>query len=224
MTRFGVPNTLILDNGLQFDSKAFQKHCCDLGIKNKYSTPLYLQSNGSAKATNKVILDGLKKRLEEAKGKWVDELPHVLWTYRITPRRSSMTYGSEVVIPTETGFPTLRSSQLLRGSNDQLLSLDLDLAKERREIVTVILTQYQQKLRQVFDKGIKVRIFIPGDLVLRRVVESMKNPSWGKLGPNWEGPYRVTFVARIGAYRLGDLNGVVVPQPWNVNNLQKYYF
>ena len=52
----------------------------------------------------------------------------------------------------------------------------------------------------------------------------MKNPSWGKLGPNWEGLYRVTFVAGIGAYRLGDLNEVVVPQPWNVNNLRKYYF
>jgi len=51
-----------------------------------------------------------------------------------------MTYRSEVVIPTETGFPTLRSSQLLGGSNDQLLSLDLDLAEERREIVMVRLT------------------------------------------------------------------------------------
>ena len=53
-------------------------------------------------------MDGLKKRLEEAKGKWVDELPHVMWTYRTTPRRStsetlfSMTYGSKAVIPTET--------------------------------------------------------------------------------------------------------------------------
>ena len=46
---------------------------------------------------------------------------------------------------------------------------------------------------------------------MRKVVGSMKNPSWGKLGPNWEGPYRVTSVAGIGAYRLEDLDGVVVP-------------
>ena len=43
-----------------------------------YSTLAYPQSNRQAEATNKVIVDGLKKRLDEAKGKWVDELPHVL--------------------------------------------------------------------------------------------------------------------------------------------------
>ena len=113
--RFGVLKTLISDNRLQFDSKAFWRYCCDLGIKNRYSTPAYPQGNGQAEATNKVIVDGLKMRLEEAKGKWVDELPHVLWAYRMAPRRStretpfSMTYGFEAIIPLETGFPTMRT-------------------------------------------------------------------------------------------------------------------
>ena len=100
-----------------------------------------------------------------------------------------MTYASEAVIPIETGFPTLRFDQHLSDSNEQVLSLDLDLAEGRREIVAVRLGQYQQKLMQGFDKGIKVRVFILGGLVLRKVVGSMKNPSWEKLGPNWEGPY-----------------------------------
>ena len=85
VTRFGVPYVLISDNGLQFDSKAFRKYCSDLGIKNRYSTPAYLQENGQAEAVNKVIVNRLKKRLDDAKGKWVEELPHVLWTYRTTP-------------------------------------------------------------------------------------------------------------------------------------------
>ena len=41
VTRFGVPNTLIFDNGLQFDSRAFREFCSDLGIKNRCSTPGY---------------------------------------------------------------------------------------------------------------------------------------------------------------------------------------
>ena len=45
VTRFGVLNVLISDNGLQFDSKAFRKYCSDLGIKNRYSTPAYPQGN-----------------------------------------------------------------------------------------------------------------------------------------------------------------------------------
>ena len=71
---------------LQFDSKVFRKYCSDLGIKNRYSTPAYLQGNGQAEAVNKVIVNGLKNRLDDAKGRWVEELPHVLWTYRTTPR------------------------------------------------------------------------------------------------------------------------------------------
>ena len=41
VTQFKVPRTLILDNGLQFDSKSFRRYCCDLGIMNRYSTPSY---------------------------------------------------------------------------------------------------------------------------------------------------------------------------------------
>ena len=69
VTRFGVPYVLISDNGLQFDSKVFRKYCSDLGIKNMYSTPAYPQGNGQAEAVNKVILNGLKKRLDDAKAK-----------------------------------------------------------------------------------------------------------------------------------------------------------
>jgi hypothetical protein len=33
--------------------------------------------NGQAEATNKVILNGLKKRIEDAKGNWVENLYQV---------------------------------------------------------------------------------------------------------------------------------------------------
>ena len=112
VTCFGIPHTLILDNGLQVDSKSFRKYCYEIGITNRYSTLAYPQGSEQAKAVNKVIESGLKKRLDDAKGRWVEELPHVLWTYRTTPRRStretpfSMSYRAEAVIPIETGFPT----------------------------------------------------------------------------------------------------------------------
>ena len=81
VTRFGILHTLVSDNGLQFDSKAFRRYCCDLGITNKYSTPAYPQGNGQVKAVNKVIVNELKKRLDDANGKRVKELSHVFWTY-----------------------------------------------------------------------------------------------------------------------------------------------
>ena len=46
VTRFGISHTLISKNRLQFDNKAFRRYCCELGIRNRYSTSAYLQGNG----------------------------------------------------------------------------------------------------------------------------------------------------------------------------------
>ena len=134
-----------------------------------------------------VIVNGIKKRLDDAKGKWVEELPHVSWTYRTTPRRLiretpfSMNYGAEAVIPLETGFPMLKTSSFSPSSNDNLLKRGLDLVKERRENVMVQLAYYQHKLKQGYDAKIKLKPLMPGDLVLRKVLGTAKNPAWGKL-------------------------------------------
>ncbi|XP_030959187.1 uncharacterized protein LOC115981150 [Quercus lobata] len=228
--RFGTPHTLISDNGLQFDSKAFRRYCNELEITNRYSTPAYPQGNGQAEAVNKTIVNGLKKRLDDVKSRWVEELAHVLWTYRTTPRRStgetpfSMTYGAEAVIPLKINFPTQRITTFCPIANNGLLEKSLDLIEERRESAMVHLAYYQQKLKQGYDAKVKLRPLALGDLVLRKVLGTARNLAWGKLGPNWEGPYRITSIAGIGAYFLEDLDKHVVPRLWNVNNLKMYYY
>ena len=175
---------LISDNSLQFDSKMFRRFCSELGITNRYSTPAYPQGNEQAKAVNKVIVNGLKKRLDDAKGKWVEKLPHVLLTYRTTPRISTgetpflMTYGAEAVIPLEIGFPTSRTSLFNPRGNDEQLTKSLDLVEEKRESAMIQLAYYQQKLKQGYDANVKLRHLTPGDLVLRKVVGTSKNLAW----------------------------------------------
>ena len=190
VTRFEIPHILISDNELQFDSKSFRRYCCELGITNRYSTPAYPQENGQVEAVNKVIVSELKKMLDDAKERWVKELLHVLWTYRTTPRRStgetpfSMSYGAKAVIPIETDFPTLRTQSFNPNDNDKLLERSLNLIEERRESTMVQLAYYQHKLKQGYDAKVRLRPLEPGDVVLRKVLGTAKNPAWGKLGPN----------------------------------------
>ena len=146
------------------------------------------------------------------------------------PRRStgetpfSMTYGAEVVIPLETGFPTLKTSSFSSSSNDKLLERSLDLIEERRESAMVQLAYYQHKLKKRYDAKVRLRPLVPGDLVLRKVLGTAKNPARGKLEPNWVGPYCITSMAGIGAYFLEDLDERVILHPWNINNLKMYYY
>ena len=135
-----------------------------------------------------------------------------------------MTYGPEAVIPLETGFPTLRTSSFNPSNNNELLEKSIDFIEERRESAKVQLAYYQHKLKQGYDINVKLRPLVSSELVLRKVLGTAKNPAWEKLGPNWEGTYRITSVASIGAYFLEDLDEHVILHPWNVNNLKKYYY
>ena len=135
-----------------------------------------------------------------------------------------MSYRAEAVILIETCFPTLRTQSFNPNNNDKLLERSLDLIEERRENAIVQLAYYQHKLKQGYDARVRLRPLEPGDLVLRKVLGTAKNPAWGKLGPNWEGPYRITSSTGIGAYFLEDLDEHEKPHPSNVNNLRRYYY
>ena len=124
-----------------------------------------------------------------------------------------MTYGAKAIIPLEANFPMLRMNSFTPSSNDELLGKSLDLIEERREKTVIQLAYYHQKLKQGYDANVKLMPLVPGDLVLRKVVDAAKNPSWGKLRPNWEGLYRITSVAGISAYYLEDLDEKAVPHP-----------
>uniref|UniRef100_A0A2N9F3W1 Uncharacterized protein n=1 Tax=Fagus sylvatica TaxID=28930 RepID=A0A2N9F3W1_FAGSY len=230
ITRFGIPWAVISDNGTQFESKLFKGFCSDLSIRNFFSSPGYPQSNGQAEASNKVVLSGIKRKLEAAKGRWVEELPSILWTYRTTVRKSTnetpfaLAFGVEAVIPLEIGMPTIRTTEFAVQTNEDNLRRDLDLVEERRELAVVRLAAYQQRLKREHNKNVKTRTFRIGDLVLRKVMANTRRPNEGKLGPNWEGPYKVLSQAGHGAYRLEDLNGKAIPRPWNTCNLRKYFF
>jgi hypothetical protein len=153
-----------------------------------------------------------------------------MWTHRTTKRRSTgetpfaLAYGVEAVIPLEVGLPTTRTTKYDAEENESNLRKDLNLLEERRDMATIKLASYQQQMKRGYDKNIRPRNFQVGDLVLRKVMTNTKNPNNGKLGPNWEGPYRVTSFARVEAYRLEDMDGKPVLRPWNICNLKKYFF
>ena len=115
----------------------------------------------------------LKKRLDSAKGKWVGELPGVLWAYRTTARRSTgispfaITYGMEAIIPIEIGMPTIRT-WIPEQENAELVIKDLDTIDELRESTEVCIAFYQCRLANSYNKRVKPRMFQPGRSSLKK--------------------------------------------------------
>ncbi|KAK3036131.1 hypothetical protein RJ639_031712 [Escallonia herrerae] len=69
---------LIISARKQFDNNNFQTFCTNVSIDLRFTFVAHPQSNGQTENMNRSILQGLKKKLDEAKGTWVDELPKVL--------------------------------------------------------------------------------------------------------------------------------------------------
>ena len=105
-----------------------------------------------------------------------------------------MTYGSEAVVPVEIGLTTLQTSTYDNQQHEEQLRLNLDLIDEVKGTAETRLKRYQEKMARLYNSRVKPRQFSIGDLVLRKVTLATKDPSEGKLGPNWEGPYKVVEV------------------------------
>ena len=104
------------------------------------------------------------------------------------------------------------------------MEAELDFVDERREVALIRLANYQNILSRHRRKIMNPRDLHIGDLVLRKTMGTAVNPREGKLGPNWEGPYKITATSSTGAYYLENAEGVQITNPWNTHNLRRYYY
>ncbi|GFY98605.1 hypothetical protein Acr_13g0000060 [Actinidia rufa] len=97
--RFKIQKIIISDNARQFDNDIFKLFCSDLAISHHFSSPGHPQANGQVKVTNRSILRNLKARVERSKSEWVEELPSILWAYRLSrPDPTHYLLGSTYIL------------------------------------------------------------------------------------------------------------------------------
>ena len=82
---------------------------------------------------------------------------------------------------------------------------------------------YQQNIACCFNKGVKVKSFKEGDLMLRKVTKNTCRRSDGVLTPNWVGPYLIKARVSQGGYKLEDLDGDPIGHMWNADHLKRFY-
>ena len=85
------------------------------------------------------------------------------------------------------------------------------------------MVRYQGLMAKHYNTKVKPHHFQVGDLVQRKVTIATKDPSQGKLGPSWEGPYKIADCHRKGTYYLETLVGQRLYHSWNTEHLRKYY-
>src|SRR5215216_4654794 len=109
VVRFGLPHSIITENGRNLSLGEVEEYCHEKGIRFNLACVAHPQSNGQVERANGLILHGIKPRLEapvhRAARAWAEELPSVLSSLRTTPNRSTgytpyfMVYGEEAILP-----------------------------------------------------------------------------------------------------------------------------
>ncbi|GJX87237.1 reverse transcriptase domain-containing protein [Tanacetum coccineum] len=201
--RFGLPRIIVTDNGAQLVNDSFKSWCERFEIHQMNTAVAHPQANGLVERANRSLMEGIKTRLGREKAGWVDELPNILWAHRTSIKQSNretpfgLTYGKE-------------------------MRLNLDLLQERRETTTVREARYKTKMEQYYNKKVHLAGFRPREFVFLRN-EARRVEDQGKLGPKWEGPYRVMEAYKNGSYKLQTLKDKEVPRTWHTINLRKCY-
>ncbi|XP_071728902.1 uncharacterized protein [Rutidosis leptorrhynchoides] len=225
---FGIPNEIVSDNGTQFEGNPFRSWFQDLNIKQCVTSVAHPQANGECEVTNRDIVHAIKARLGMKHSGWVDELPKVLWAHRTTQKNStgeisfSLVYGSEAVIPAEITVPTERTLSYSEGENDVRLRTNMNYAEERKEMAAIREATNKQRIAKYYDKRVRARTYKVGDLVWRNN-QASRAQNTGKLGPNWEGPYKVIEISNTGAYKLAELKDNPIKRTWHATALKKCY-
>lgn len=127
--------------------------------------------------------------------------------------------------PAEVNVTSLRRVKMPQNAalNKEMLLDALDAIEERRDQALLRIQNYQHLAESYYNKKVRARPLELEDLVLRKVFENTKERNAGKLGTNWEGPYKIVKIVKPGVYRLETSTGEQVPRAWNASNLKKYY-
>jgi transposase InsO family protein len=228
--RFGVPNSIITDNGSQFTSRKFLEFCDKFHIRVDWAAVAHPQTNGQVERANGMILQGLKPkifdRLNKSGRKWLQELPAVVWSLRTTPSRATgftpffLVYGVEAVLPTDLEYGSPRVWGYNKGTNQRARKDSLDQLDEARTVALMHSARYQQAVRRYQARKIRHRDFNEGDLVLRL---RQDNQGCHKLSPPWEGPYVVVKVLKPGTNKMANEDSEELINAWNIQQLSRFY-
>jgi hypothetical protein len=123
-------------------------------------------------------------------------------------------------LPPEIYLKSARVAHFNPEDQIEARELDANLLEERCNTTLSNVLTYQVALKRYYNKNVVQRELNIGDLVLKKDIHTKDKHKFLTL---WEGPFIVVDVVAPGAYVLVEVDGGMLPNTWNVDQLCKYY-
>jgi hypothetical protein len=131
-----------------------------------------------------------------------------------------LVYGAKAVLPPEFYLESARVAYFNAEGQTEALELDANLLEERHSTVLSNVRKYQTSLKKYCNKSVVQRELNIEDLVLKKDIRTKDKHKFSTL---WEGPFIIVDIAAPEAYVLVEVDGGMLPNTWNANQLHKYY-
>jgi hypothetical protein len=105
-------------------------------------------------------------------------------------------------------------------SQAEARELDSNLLEERQNTALANVWKYQDSLKRYYNKSVVQRNLNIRDLVLKKYIRTKYKH---KFSSPWEGPFIMVDIAALWAYVLAEVDGAMLPNTLNANQLCKYY-
>ncbi|XP_073137179.1 uncharacterized protein [Henckelia pumila] len=165
---FGIPKSIISDQGTMFVGSEVKDFAADYGIKLHCFSPYYLQDNGQAEASNKVLIKILHKMMEDNPRDWPRLMSETLWAYRTSKRTANgvspfaLAYGREAVLHMEIMVPSLRIAMqnhlIPEMYNESMITELEDLDDTRMQALNSLVIQ-KEKVARIYNKWVRKKSF-----------------------------------------------------------------
>jgi hypothetical protein len=109
-------------------------------------------------------------------------------------------------------------AQFIEADHQEASELDVDLLEEERNKALAKVKKYKESLKCHCNKRVVPITLEVGNLVLKK---DARTTDKHKFSSPWEGP-QIEIVA-LGAYVLADIDGKLLKNTWNVDQLRMYY-
>jgi hypothetical protein len=214
-------------------SHQFREFAESMKIKLMNSSLYYVQANGQAEASNKMLIKIIKRRIEDNPRGWHEKLSEALWAHRTSRHGATkvnpfeLVCGQEVVLPIVVSLPNLSvtgQAHLLAKEYNELMMDKIDDAPERQFKALEEIEKEKVKTAKEYNKHVMEKSFQVGDVVWKRILPlGTRSGKFGKWSPRWDGPFRVIRVVPGNAYFVDNLEGQLLPKALKGKYLKRYY-
>ena len=192
VTRHGVPERLLTDQGRNFVSELLKETCRELGIRKLQTTPYHPEGNGMVERLHRTIADSMAHYVRRDGRDWDRWVPYSLMAYRTIPHASTgyspnfLLYGREIRAPLEY---EARPKDELGGESDYPRSLSERLAEAYKEAAHRTELAWARRTKQC-NKRRRTRNLAEGQRVYLHV-PAVKPGNCKKFHCPWTGPHLV---------------------------------